>query len=62
MSSRLDIDVELPEITKTANEIGDVRLTHRQVEELLITMGFRVTFTHGTKLVRSNVELLESLV
>ncbi len=60
--NRLDKDVELPELTNSANDIGDVKLIKRQVEELLISMGFKVTFTHGTKFVRSDVKLLESLL
>lgn len=59
---RLENDIELSELTDTANDIGDVQLIKRQVEELLISMGFKVTFTHGTKFVRSDVELLESLL
>lgn len=59
---RLHTDVALADLTATANDIGDVRLTKKQVEELLISMGFRVTFTHGTKFVRSDVKLLERLV
>jgi hypothetical protein len=61
-SERLGEDIELPELTSTANEIGDVKLIKKQVEELLLSMGFKVTFTHGTKFVRSNVELLGSLL
>ena len=59
---RLDINVELPDLTNAANDIGDVKLIKKQVEELLISMGFKVTLTHGYKLVRSDVELLESLL
>jgi len=61
-NKRLDKDVGLPELTDTANEIGDVRLIKRQAEELLMSMGFKVTFTHGTKYVRANTELLEKLL
>jgi hypothetical protein len=59
---RLDKDIGLPELTETANEIGDVKLIKRQVEELLMSMGFKVTFTHGTKFARANTALLEKLL
>ena len=59
---RLDIDIELSELTSIANDIGDVKLIKKQVEELLISDGFKVTFTHGIKLVRSDVKLLENLL
>lgn len=59
---RLDIDVLLSDLTSTASEIGDLTLTKKQVEELLISIGFKVTFTHGAKFVRSDVERLEKLL
>ena len=59
---RIQKDIKLAELTSEANELGDVNIIKKQVEELLITMGFRVTFTHGVKYVREDVELLESLL
>lgn len=59
---RTEVDIELPELTRKASELGDVKSTKKQVEELLITMGFKVTFTHGVKYVRADTELLESLL
>ncbi|MFC2005892.1 hypothetical protein ACFLVG_02910 [Chloroflexota bacterium] len=61
-SERIVKDIELSELTSAANDIGDVELIKKMAEELLISMGFRVTFTHGTKFVRSDVGLLESLL
>lgn len=61
-NKRLDTDIDLSKLTSEANDIGEVALLKRQVEELLISMGFKVTFTHGTKYVRSNTELLENLL
>jgi len=59
---RIQKDIALAELTSKANELGDVQIMKKQVEELLITRGFRVTFTHGVKYVREDVELLESLL
>lgn len=59
---RIQNDVELSEVTNKANDLGDVQLIKRQVEELLITNGFKVTYTHGIKYVRANTELLGSLL
>ncbi|MFC2066271.1 hypothetical protein ACFLUO_04315 [Chloroflexota bacterium] len=59
---RQDIDVGLSNVAKEASDAGDVILTNKQVEELLITNGFSVSYTHGIRLVRSNMELLERLL
>ncbi len=59
---RLNNDVDLAEITREANEIGDVKLKKKQVEEILVSKGFNVTYTHGNKMVRSDTKLLNSLL
>jgi hypothetical protein len=55
-------DIALPMLTEKANEIADVKLIKKQVEEILLSKGFKVTNTHGNKYVRSNSELIDSLV
>jgi len=59
---RSDKPVELAIVTSKANEIGDVKLIKKQVEEILIAKGFKVSYTHGDKMVRPDTQLLESLL
>ena len=61
-ATRLDDDVTLADVTKEACEIGEVNLTKKMVEEVLVERGFAVTNTHGVKFVRSNPTLLEKLL
>ena len=60
--TRFNNDVDLAEITREANDIGDVKLKKKQVEEILVSKGFNVTYTHGIKMVRSDTTLLNSLL
>lgn len=60
--TRLNKDVDLTEITREANDMGDVKLKKKQVEEILVSKGFNVTYTHGNKMVRSDTKLLDSLL
>ena len=60
--TRLNNDVDLAEITREGNDIGDVKLKKKQVEEILVSKGFNVTYTHGIKMVRSDTKLLDSLL
>lgn len=60
--TRLNNDVDLAEITREANDMGDVKLKKKQVEEILVSKGFNVTYTHGIKMVRSDTKLLNSLL
>ncbi len=60
--TRLNNDVDLAEITREANDMGDVKLKKKQVEEILVSKGFSVTYTHGIKMVRSDTKLLDSLL
>jgi hypothetical protein len=59
---RIGEDLELPKVTEGANNIGDVKLSNKLVEEILLNKGFKVTYTHGTKCVRSNPVHLEELL
>jgi hypothetical protein len=59
---RLNKDADLAEMTREANELGDVKLKKKQVEEILVSKGFNVTYTHGNKMVRSDTKLLDSLL
>ena len=60
--TRLNNDVDLAEITGEANDMGDVKLKKKQVEEILVSKGFNVTYTPGIKMVRSDTKLLDSLL
>ena len=59
---RVNNDIKLTEVVKAVNEIKNVKLKVMKVEEILKSLGFRVTYTHGIKYIRTNSELLNYLV
>jgi hypothetical protein len=59
---RVNNDIKLSEVAKAVNEIMDVKLKVMKVEEILKSLGFRVTYTHGIKYIRKNPTLLSLLV
>ena len=62
IAMRVNNDIKLTEVAKAVNEIRDVKLKVMKVEEILKFLGFRVTYTHGIKYVRTNSNLLSLLV
>lgn len=61
-NSRITSDIQLSDLTERTCKIGDVKFMNKQIEEICLTLGFNVTYTHGTKYVRLNSSVLEKLL
>ncbi len=54
-------DVKLSAVAKSANRLTSEAMKVSRVEEILESLGFKVSYTHGIKYVRANPKLLDEL-